>query len=76
MDISSHPQNFSLPCITLASFEMKFIGMYTNAGMAEVGGNWWIAVHLCNKWGVNVRRVTHQLCNINEDNKEEGKQGV
>lgn len=28
MDISSHSQILSLPCITLASFEMKFIGMY------------------------------------------------
>lgn len=39
MDISSHPQNLSLPRITLASFEIKFIGMYTNAGVAEGGGN-------------------------------------
>lgn len=38
MDISSHPQNLSLPCITSASFEMKFIGMYTNADMAEGDG--------------------------------------
>lgn len=38
MDISSHPQNLSLPCITSASFETKSIGIYTNAGMAEGDG--------------------------------------
>lgn len=76
MDVSSHPQNLSLPCITLTSPEMKFIGVYSNAGMAEVGRNWWETAQLCNKWWVKVRS-THQLCEIGkEKNKEEGKQGV